>query len=394
MFFSLNIHYSIWALLGAALIMSLVWIVWYNRRSMKLLKFIKYEERTRRYLYPEDMPTVSVIVFANNDEKWLNKFLPTIMKQNYPAPFEVIVVDDASFDGTKDLVGDMMVYFDHLKIVTVPDQTRSLSRKKLALMLGIKAAQHDVILTTNANCQVKSDRWLMAMMRNMGPGVDVVLGYSHFAHHEDHGIGKNYRTLDEMTTAMQWILSAAKGKPYRGISDNLAYRKQVFFDNKGFSKSLDMKWGDDDIFVSEIATPHNTRLELIPASIATTYYDDLPHAFSILKSRRDFTSHHVKYKAQFRCQAWMSLIYWLRLAALAAAVALSYTNLAVIIAAVLVLLITWLPMMLATFRNCYLLQLPLLLFSVPLFTLLRPVINTGYKIKGLFTRKNNYTSIM
>ena len=152
--------------------------------------------------------------------------------------------------------------------------------------------------------------------------------------------------------------------------------------------------GDDDIFVSEIANGQNTRLELLPASFVTSHYDDLPHAFSILKSRRDFTSHHVKYKSQFRCQAWMSLLYWLRLAALAAAVALCYNNIAVIVAAVLILLLTWLPMMLATFRNCYLLRLPLLLFSAPLFTLIRPVVNTGYKIKGLFTRKNNYTSIM
>ncbi len=394
MVFTFEIHYIIWCLLAAALVLSLVWVVWYNRRSMKLLKFMKYEERTRRYLYPEDLPSVSVIVFADNDEKWLNKYLPTMMRQKYPSPFEVIVVDDASFDGTKDLVGDMMVYFDHLKIVSVPDQTRSLSRKKLAVMLGIKAAQHEVVLTTNANCQIHSDRWLMAMMRNFGPGVDVVLGYSYFDHSEDRGIGKCYRVLDEMTTAMQWILSAVKGQPYRGISDNLAYRKEVFYRNKGFSKSLEMKWGDDDIFVSEITTPKNTRVELLPASMSTAHFDDLPHAFSTLKSRRDFTSRHVKYKSQFRVQACMSLLYYLRLAALVAAVALCYTNLAVSLCAFLIFLITWLPMMLTTFRNCYLLRLPLLLFSVPLFTLIRPIVNTFYKIKGLFTRKNNYTSIM
>ena len=235
MIFSLNIHYIIWILLAVALLLSLVWVVWYARRSRRLLKFIKYDERTRRYLYPEDLPSVSVIVFANDDEKWLNKFLPAIMRQKYPSPFEVIVVDDASVDGTKDLIGDMMVYFDHLKIVTVPGQTRSLSRKKLAIMLGIKASQHDVILTTNANCQVHSDRWLMAMMRNFGPGVDVVLGYSHFSHDNDKGLGRTYRIYDEMTSSMQWLLSAIKGKPYRGISDNLAYRKSLCYEHKGFS---------------------------------------------------------------------------------------------------------------------------------------------------------------
>ena len=162
MIFSLEIHYIVWALLGIALLLSLVWVVWYNRRSMRLLRFMKVDERTRRYLYPEDLPSVSILVFANDDEQWLNKYLPTIMQQKYPKPFEVIVLDDASADGTKDLVGEMMAYYDHLKIVAVPDHTRALSRKKLAVMLGIKAAEHDVVLTTNANCQVHSDRWLMA----------------------------------------------------------------------------------------------------------------------------------------------------------------------------------------------------------------------------------------
>ena len=380
--------------MALALLLSLVWVWWYNHRSMKLLKFIKYDERTRRYLPPDELPSVSVIVFANDDEKWLNKFLPAMMRQQYPAPFEVIVVDDASVDGTKDLVGEMMVYFDHLKIVTVPDQTRSLSRKKLAVMLGIKASQHDIILTTNANCKVNSDRWLMAMMRNFGPGVDVVLGYSHFSHEDDHRAGRRFRIFDQMTTSMQWLLSAINGKPYRGISDNLAYRKEVFYQRKGFSKSLEMKWGDDDIFISEIANAKNTRLELLPASYVTAHYDDLPHAFSTLKSRRDFTSRHVSVKSQFRWQALMSLLYYVRLAALVAAVVLAYNNVVVIIAALLIFLLTWLPMMLTTFRNCYLLHLPLLFFSTPLMVLVRPIVNIAYFIKGLFTRKNNYTTII
>lgn len=394
MFFSLEIHYIIWSLLGVALLLSLVWVVWYNRRSMRLLKFMKVDERTRRYLFHDDLPSVSILVFANDDEMWLNKFLPRIMSQKYPSPFEVIVLDDASVDGTKDLVGEMMAYYDHLKIVTVPDQTRSLSRKKLAVMLGIKAAQHEVVLTTNANCQVHSDRWLMAMMRNFGPGVDVVLGYSHFAHNEDNRFGKTYRIFDDMTTSMQWLLSAINGKPYRGTSDNLAYRKELFYKNKGFSNSLDMKWGDDDVFVSEIATAQNTRLEILPASFASAHYDDMPHAFSTLKSRRDFTSHFVRYKSQFRVQAFMSLLYYLRLAAIAGAIALAYTNTAVLAIAAFVLLFTWLPSMLITFRNCYLLNLPLLFFSTPVLVLLRPIVNCYYKIKGLFTRKNNYTSMI
>ena len=50
--------------------------------------------------------------------------------------------------------------------------------------------------------------------------------------------------------------------------------------------------------------------------------------------------------------------------------------------------------MLTTFRNCYLLRLPLLFFSTPLFIVWRPIVNVAYWIKGLFTYKNNYTSLL
>ena len=73
---------------------------------------------------------------------------------------------------------------------------------------------------------------------------------------------------------------------------------------------------------------------------------------------------------------------------------LAWNNLAVALCALLVFLITWLPMMLITFRNCYLLRLPLLFFSAPVMVVWRPVVSLLYSIKGLFSRKAHYTSII
>ena len=391
MFFSLEISVLTLVLLAVGLLAGLTYALWQCLRAARLQRFIDHDEQEREYV--EQLPPVSIIVDACTETGQLPRFLPLVLAQEYPE-FEVVVVANTEAEATSDALSTLKVEFPNLHITFAPRGTRTLSRKKLAIMLGIKASQHDVILTTNANCQVHSERWLMAMMRNFGPGVDVVLGYSHFSHDNDKGLGRTYRIYDEMTSSIQWLLSAIKGKPYRGISDNLAYRKSLFYEHKGFSKSLELKWGDDDIFISEIATARNTRLEMLPASYTTAHYDDLPHAFSTLKSRRDFTSRHVNTRAPMRAQAWMSLLYWLRLAAIVAAIVLAWNNLAVLCAAALILLITWLPMMLTTFRNCYLLKLPLLLFSAPLMTVVRPIVSIAYQAKGLFTRKNNYTTII
>ena len=40
-----------------------------------------------------------------------------------------------------------------------------------------------------------------------------------------------------------------------GIGRNLAYRKELFFQQKGFSKYLNLQRGEDDLFINQLATP-------------------------------------------------------------------------------------------------------------------------------------------
>ena len=63
-----------------------------------------------------------------------------------------------------------------------------------------------------------------------------------------------------------------------GVGRNLAYHKDLFFDNKGFAGHYHLASGDDDLFVNENATKENTAVELEPES----------HTISIPK--KDFTA--------------------------------------------------------------------------------------------------------
>ncbi|HYE94699.1 MAG TPA: glycosyltransferase [Rubricoccaceae bacterium] len=79
-----------WLLLAAhAVLLALTAVnVVYWRRS-----------RTRVAPLPAPPPRVSVLVPARNEEENLRRLLPSLLAQAYPA-FEVVVVDDASEDGT------------------------------------------------------------------------------------------------------------------------------------------------------------------------------------------------------------------------------------------------------------------------------------------------------
>ncbi len=113
------------------------------------------KEKNGKIEYTHPYPAVSVIVYAQNDAENLVKYLPKILNQAYPE-FEVIVVNDDSTDDSKDILSVLETQYKNLYHTYVPEGSRNLSHKKLALTLGIKAARYDIVVFTNANCDQKA----------------------------------------------------------------------------------------------------------------------------------------------------------------------------------------------------------------------------------------------
>ena len=391
MIFSVNCPIIIYVLLGVAFVLTVIIALCKWCKARRLAHFVD-DEQEREYLTDDQLPKASVVVYAHNDAEWLESFLPTLLHQDYP-DYEVIVVDDASTDNSRNLLSAMLTQFQHLHLTLTPDRTRGLSRKKLSLMLGIKAAQGDVVVTTNANCCVTSDQWLRLMLRNFVPGTDVVIGYSHYRYKSDRNAGHCYRVFDTVTVGEQYLTSAIAGKPYRGVSDNLAYRREAFFRNNGFSKNLDLRWGDDDVFLCEIAHGGNTRVELAPEAQVVACYENVSHAHTALKQRRDFTSRKLPHRWPFIAQGLLSTLNYGRLGCLAATVALDWSNVFTLSVVAVLLIVSWVLAILPVRKSCRVLQAPLLSAGVPLYNMCRPLVNLCYRLRGRKLSQSNLTSI-
>ncbi len=390
MTFNLEIPPLAWWLLGCGFVLSIAYALWHWFTTLRLQRFIDVDEVQRAYA--TELPPVSIIVDACNETDQLVRFLPLVLHQDYPE-YEVIVIADGAAEATSDMLSEMKAQHPNLHITFTPHGTRSLSRKKLALMIGIKAAHHDIVLTTNANCRPASDQWLRTMMRNFTPDTDVVLGYSHYRYHRDKRWARHWRILDTVTTAKQWLTSAIAGRPYRGVSDNLAYRKQLFFDVNGFADTMSLRWGEDDVFLKQIARPDNTRVELSPESQLSVYYENIFHAHRLLRTRRDFTSQMVPRRA-FLEHAAMSWVMWLAHGALIAAAVVAWSNAVVPLAAIVILAAFWTAVTWAVRRDCRMLQAPPIRLTVPPLTLARPLINANYRRRELRHKKSNYTTYL
>ena len=149
--------------------------------------------------------------------------------------------------------------YPHLYHSFTPDSARYISHKKLALTLGIKASKYDWLVFTETNCIPASKDWLKLMARNFTSQTQVVLGYS--GYDRTKGWLHKRTAFDTLFQSLRYLGFALAGKPYMGIGRNLAYRKELFFQQKGFSKYLNLQRGEDDLFINQLATPSNTRVE-------------------------------------------------------------------------------------------------------------------------------------
>lgn len=271
---------------------------------------------------PDDaaFPPVSIIVHANDNAGALGAFLPEIFRQDYPAPFEVIVVNDGSAEDVRDLVDRLSLQYRNLYQTFVPEQAHNLSRKKLGISLGIKAARNPYVILTCAECRVASDRWLRFMATPFAKGKDVSLGFARI-----DGLGGMKNRYDEAATAVKWLSEALAGKPYRGIGYNIGYSRALFFEAKGFSRSLTFHYGDDDLFINQIATGGNTGVVLDPGSVLAVEWHDPRRLLRDLRMRHCFTERFLP-KGASRFFAFSTIMLWIWLGAVVTGIVFSLPN--------------------------------------------------------------------
>lgn len=121
-----------------------------------LLRYLRAGAQVTPLNEAAELPGVSVIVCARNEEENLQDYLHNLLTQDYPQ-YEVIVVDDGSEDQTRMILEQYARQSTKLYHTFVPQGARVISSKKLALTIGIKAAHYDYILLTDADCRPESN---------------------------------------------------------------------------------------------------------------------------------------------------------------------------------------------------------------------------------------------
>ncbi|MBN2215181.1 MAG: glycosyltransferase [Bacteroidales bacterium] len=243
-----NPDYIVIVVFGLSLLVQLVFYLGIYAR------FVFYRQKTIK----KKQEPVSVIICARNEADNLDRYLPSVLSQDYPV-YEVIVVNDCSNDHTDEVLGKYLKKYNHLRTTNISEDKKFSHGKKLAVTVGIKAAKHEILVFIDADCQPESDLWLARIQQHFTKEKSIVLGYG--GYFRKNNLLNNYTRYETMTIAWQYFSYAMAGNPYMGVGRNLAYRKSLFFANKGFASHYHILSGDDDLFVNETANSHNTAVE-------------------------------------------------------------------------------------------------------------------------------------
>jgi undecaprenyl-phosphate 4-deoxy-4-formamido-L-arabinose transferase len=166
--------------------------------------------------------------------------------------FEVILVNDASPDGSWEVIGRLSQEFSRVRGISLMRN----SGQHNALLCGIRAARYEVVVTMDDDLQNPPDQ-IPLLLRKLDEGFDVVYGTPE---KEQHGI---LRDLASLITKI--VLQNAMGTSIaRNISAFRAFRTQVreaFRDYRGPFVSIDvlLTWGTTRF--SALRVRHEPRRE-------------------------------------------------------------------------------------------------------------------------------------
>lgn len=121
--------------------------------------------------------TFSVIMTVYDEARKLEENLPLFLEQDYETGYEVIVVDESSTDDTVDVLKLQKAKYPHLYTTFLPKPNRLVTRQRLALTLGVKAAKNEWIIFTDIQTPPPSDQWLKELTEFTVEGTTLLLGY-------------------------------------------------------------------------------------------------------------------------------------------------------------------------------------------------------------------------
>ena len=210
---------------------------------------------------PVPMP-VSIVMTVHDEAEAVERNLPLFLQQQSEAGYEVIVVDESSGSETKDALKRLRMQFPNLYTTFIPESSHYLSRRKLALTIGIKAAHNEWCILTDLRCKPVNEHWLESMTAQMSDDTGLVLGLTGW-----EGDAPAYWRFERLMNNCYQMRQAALHRAYHYDGRSLAFRRSVFMSNNGFLSNLKYLRGEYDFVANEHGGQQSAAVSIVPTAM-------------------------------------------------------------------------------------------------------------------------------
>ena len=208
---------------------------------------------------------ISLLIIAHEEHEKLSLHLPALLSQE-GAVYEVVVVDMNSEDDTLVLLKSLEEHYPHLQHLSLPVSARDISRERLALHLGMRAAKFSHVLVLNAGIEAPSPHWLADIENRWRTDCDIMLIPTQRT--RSKRLGDYFTAGHEAWRNKLHQKQALRKNIFRAGTAIVGLNKEIFLTHNSPAQHLALKTGTLDIFVSHVANRYNTILldekELFP----------------------------------------------------------------------------------------------------------------------------------
>jgi len=174
-----------------------------------------------------ELPSVSLVIPAYNEEKYLPLCLESIKKQDYAEQYEVIVVDNASNDNTARIALDWGA-----KVVYESKRSPACARQK-----GAEAATGEIIVFIDADTQAPT-YWLSTIVSRFARDPEMVVISGPYVYCDAGRIAKIFSYINFISITIDQLFRKVVNKGSAVWGCNFAVRRSALLKVGGFDTSI------------------------------------------------------------------------------------------------------------------------------------------------------------
>ncbi|MDP5089856.1 MAG: glycosyltransferase [Saprospiraceae bacterium] len=246
----------------------------------------------------DNIPFMSVVVAARDEEKNVSLCIQSLLNQDYPLDkYEIIIVDDFSTDKTAELIKKFETSVTNLKYLSsnANEQGHIISYKREALQTGINASKGEYILLTDADCTVPTS-WITTYSEQFIKEDSVFIGGPVIISDENQNLLTSFQGLDMIGMMVITGAGYQSGNQLLANGANMGFSKQVFNALGGYDHFPKKASGDDMFLLHHFHQHHPKNIRFLKTLSAVVVTQPEYSIKSLLRQRIRWASKNNAYK--------------------------------------------------------------------------------------------------